>query len=274
MGSRRMQGNFVCRHFAIIERSGQKCNLLIVVIYVPCFLSRNRTGELFFSTNRTGGTEAEIAPTTHNTFTSTTHTEISKSLKMIQSSTKPITWSLLIPPSSLGPRSSSVGSTTSVVDCKESLDSSFTSCQESEDPSHPIKKVQFNQTVRAKLIPSHDRLSKRQRSRIWYNSEECMAIRESAMNTVRRMTRDEAVDLDSNDSSRGLEGRTPRQDRIRQARKQIITLSVLTEQLETQQYDYETSSQAISEAYALCNRTCSREAVRRGELDAKEANHS
>ena len=68
-GSRRMHGNLSRRHFAVIERSGQKCHRLIVVIYVPSFLLRNRTGELFFGTNRTGGTEAEIAPTTHHTFT-------------------------------------------------------------------------------------------------------------------------------------------------------------------------------------------------------------
>ena len=182
-------------------------------------------------------------------------------------------WSLLIPPSSLGPRSSSIDSTTSVGDSKEALHLSVASSLQSED-RRPIKKVEFNQTVRAKLVPSRHRLSKHERSSMWYDSEECMAIRQSALLTVHKMTRNETVDMDSNDCSRGLEGRTPKQDKLRQERRRMIIGSVLAEQLETDQYDYETSSQVIAAAYVLCNQSCSFEAVRRGELDAIETKHS
>ena len=65
---------------------------------------------------------------------------------------------------------------------------------------------------------------------MWYSPEEYMAIRQSAITTVMKMAKNEAVDLDPNDSSRGLEGRTPQQDALRQERRQIIAWSVLTEQ--------------------------------------------
>lgn len=58
---------------------------------------------------------------------------------------------------------------------------------------------------------------------------------------------------------------------LRQERKKLIILSVLTEQLEKDLGDYETSSQAISATYWLCNRSCAYEAERRGVLDAIEA---
>ena len=71
--------------------------------------------------------------------------------------------------------------------------------------------------------------------------------------------------------SRGLEGQTPKQDELRQERKNLMMLSVLTEQLEKDLDDYETCSQAISAAYSLCNRSCVYEAERQGVLDAIEA---
>ena len=106
---------------------------------------------------------------------------------------------------------------------------------------------------------------------MWYSPEEYMAIRQSAITTVMKMAKNEAVDLDPNDSSRGLEGRTPQQDALRQERRQIIAWSVLTEQEMHQLDDYETTSQAISAAYSLCNQSCAYEAETRGELDAMEA---
>jgi hypothetical protein len=106
---------------------------------------------------------------------------------------------------------------------------------------------------------------------MWYSSEEYMDIRQGAIDTVTKMAKNEVVDLDPSDSSRGLEGRTPKQDVLRQERRRIIMWSVLTEQQENQCYDYETRSQVISAAYSLCNRSCAYEAERRGVLDAIEA---
>ena len=106
---------------------------------------------------------------------------------------------------------------------------------------------------------------------MWYNPEEYEAIRESAINTVTKMADNKDVDVDPNDSSRGLEGRTPKQNELRQERRRIIMWSVLAEQQENDLEDYETSSQAISVCYSLCNVSCVHEAERRGELDAIEA---
>ena len=106
---------------------------------------------------------------------------------------------------------------------------------------------------------------------MWYSSEEYMDIRQRAIDTVTKMAKNKAVDLDPSDSSRGLEGRTPKQDVLRQERRRIIMLSVLAEQLEKDLDDYETSSEAISATYSLCNRSCAYEAERRGVLDAIEA---
>ena len=106
---------------------------------------------------------------------------------------------------------------------------------------------------------------------MWYSSDEYMEIRRCAIRTVTKMVHNKNVDMDPNDCSRGLEGKTPEQDALRQERRRIIMLSVLAEQLDKDLEDYETSSQAISEAYSWCNRSCAYEAERRGELDAKEA---
>ena len=177
-----------------------------------------------------------------------------------------------VPRSSRG--SSSVDSTTSVI-CsstkKEALHHSLSPCHQNNDDYRPRKKVEFNRSVRVKLVPRLDRFSEEERSNMWYSSEEYMAIRQSAILTVTKMAKNKNVDMDPNDSSRGLEGRTPKQDSLRQERRRIISWSVLTEQLEQHLADYETSSQAISAAYCLCNRSCAYEAERRGELDAIEA---
>jgi len=106
---------------------------------------------------------------------------------------------------------------------------------------------------------------------MWYSLDEYMEIRKCAIRTVTKMMKNMNVDIDPNDSSRGLEGKTPKQDALRQERKRIIMLSVFAEQLEKDLDDYETSSQAISAAYASCNRSCADEAERRGALDAMDA---
>ena len=177
----------------------------------------------------------------------------------------------MITSSSIGHRSSSFDSTTSVVGSKEALHRSLSSPSQQDENRRPPKKVDFNRTVRAKLVSGLDCYSDEERYNVWYSSEEYMAIRRSAINTVTKMAKNKNVDLDRSDCSRGLEGKTPKQDALRQERRRIIMWSVLTEQQEKQHYDYETSSQAISGAYSLCNRSCAYEAERRGELDAIEA---
>ena len=106
---------------------------------------------------------------------------------------------------------------------------------------------------------------------MWYSSDEYMEFRQGAIDTVTKMATNKNVDMDPNDSSRGLEGRTPKQDALRQERRRIIMLSVLAEQLEKDLDDYETSSEAISATYSLCSQSCAYEAGRRGALDAIEA---
>ena len=98
-----------------------------------------------------------------------------------------------------------------------------------------------------------------------------MEIRRDAIDTVSKMAKNQDVDMDPNDSSRGLEGKTPKQDALRQERRRIILFSVLSEQEEKHLDDYETSSQAIAATYSVCNRSCVYEAERRGELAAMEA---
>jgi len=167
--------------------------------------------------------------------------------------------------------SSSVNSTTSVICSKKAQHRSLSPGRQDEDRRLP-KKVDFSRKVRVKLVSSRDRFSEMERSCMWYSSEEYMAIRQSAVTTVTKMAKNKAVDLDPSDCSRGLEGKTPKQDELRQERRRIIVWSVLAEQQEKHLLDdYETSSQAIAAAYSLCNRSCAYEAERRGELDAIEA---
>ena len=193
---------------------------------------------------------------------------------MIQLPTKQMAWpKLIVPSSSIGPRSSSVGSTTSVGGSKDTLQHSVSQHHKDED-RRPPKKVDFNRSVRVKRVPRRDRYSEEERSNMWYSSDEYMEIRQGAIDTVTKMATNKNVDMDPNDSSRGLEGRTPKQDALRQERRRIIMLSVLAEQLEKDLDDYETSSEAISATYSLCNQSCSYEAQRRGALDAIEASLS
>lgn len=105
---------------------------------------------------------------------------------------------------------------------------------------------------------------------MWYSSEEFKAIRESAIKTVKKMMKNKPVDSDPNDCSRGLEGKTPKRNKIRQGRKLDIIWSVLSEQLENDGCDDESKCEAISRAYMECNRSCIFEAERRGVLDAIE----
>ena len=180
---------------------------------------------------------------------------------------------LIIPTIETSRGSSSVDSTTSVIGTnKEALHHSLSAAsQQQSDDRRPPKKLRFNGSVLVKLVPSLDGISEKQRSRMWYSSDEYMTIRQSAINTVTKMANNKNVDMDPNNSSRGLEGKTPKQDELRRERRRIILWSVLTEQLENDLEDYETSSRAISTAYSLCNRSCAFEAEMRGELDAIEA---
>jgi hypothetical protein len=108
---------------------------------------------------------------------------------------------------------------------------------------------------------------------MWYSQEEYTEIRRGAIDTVTKMATNKNVDMDPNDSSRGLEGKTPKQNALRQERRRMIMSSVLNEQLETDLLldDYETSSEAMSATYSLCSQSCAYEAERRGALVALEA---
>jgi rRNA maturation protein Nop10 len=191
---------------------------------------------------------------------------------MIPSPRKQEAGSILIIPSPIGRRSSSFGSTTSVCGSKVAPPHPRSvSPSKHHDDRRPTKKVSFNRKVRAKLVPNVNCFSEKERSNMWYSSAEYTEIRLGAIKTVKKMAKNKSVDLDPNDSSRGLEGRTPKQGALRQDRRRIIMLSVLSQQLETRLDDYESSSRAISTIYAYCNRSCTYEAERRGKLDAIEA---
>ena len=191
---------------------------------------------------------------------------------MILSSSNEKARSMLISPSIVTSRgSSSVDSTTSVGCSKETTHHRSLSPRPTDEDRCPPKKVDFSRKVRVKLISSRDRFSDKERCNIWYSSEEYMAIRQSAINTVTKMAKNKNVDMDPTDCSRGLEGKTPQQDALRQERRRIIMWSVLAEQQEKHLDDFVTRSQAISAAYSLCNRSCAYEAEMRGELDAIEA---
>jgi hypothetical protein len=193
---------------------------------------------------------------------------------MIQLSTKQMDWSkLLFPSSSTGLRSSSIGSTTSVGGSKGILQHSVSLLHHKDEDRRPTpKKVDFNRSVLVKRISRRDHYSKEERSNMWYSQEEYTEIRQGAIDTVTKMATNKNVDMDPNDSSRGLEGKTPKQNALRQERRRMIMSSVLNEQLETDLLDdYETSSEAISATYSLCSQSCTYEAERRGALDALEA---
>lgn len=130
------------------------------------------------------------------------------------------------------------------------------------------KSVSFSRNVRVRKISKHTRYSEEERSRMWFSAEEFQEIRKGAVKTVKKMMKNKPVDDDPNDCTRGLEFKTPKQNKIRQERKADVTMAVLEEQLKNEDRCYEKASRAISETYISCNRGSIFEAHRRGIMDA------
>jgi len=128
------------------------------------------------------------------------------------------------------------------------------------------KSVEFNPKVRVRKIASHRNFSHEERLSVWWSADECQQIREQAIATVKKMMKKERVDEDPNDCSRGLEFKTPKKNKIRQARKMDIIWTVLSEQ--EGQEEGGKKSDLIAEIYISCSRSCVDEALRRGALDA------
>ncbi len=135
-----------------------------------------------------------------------------------------------------------------------------------EKAEKPKKSVDFNPKVRVRKITSHRKLSGEERSKVWWSADEFKKIRDSAIATVKKMMKKERVDDDPNDCSRGLEFKTPKKNRIRQARKMDIIWTVLGEQ--EAQNQWERRAGLIAEIYISCSRSCVEEAAKRGAHDA------
>lgn len=133
----------------------------------------------------------------------------------------------------------------------------------------PKQSVNFNPKVRVRKISSHRKFSQEERSKMWWSAEEFQEIRDQAIATVKKMMKKEHVDDDPNDCSRGLEFKTPKKNKIRQARKMEIIWTVLSEQEAKEEWG--NKSDLIAEIYIACSRSCIDEATSRGAMDAIHA---
>lgn len=131
------------------------------------------------------------------------------------------------------------------------------------------KSVDFNPKVRVRKISTHRRYSDEERASMWYSADEFKEIRQGAIDTVKKMMKKIPVDKDPNDCSRGLESKTPKKNKIRQARKGEILWTVLSELMSCQESGK--SYQRAAAIYTSVSRTCYEEAAQRGALDAIEA---
>jgi hypothetical protein len=106
---------------------------------------------------------------------------------------------------------------------------------------------------------------------MWYSAQEFQAIREGAIRTVKTMMKNLPIDNDPNHCTRGLEGKTPKQNKARQERKADVLWTVLSLQAENHGRDYEASCHVISKSYSECSRPFVLEALKTGCRDAVEA---
>lgn len=137
-----------------------------------------------------------------------------------------------------------------------------------KEPYSVSKSVDFNPKVRVRKISSHRKFSEEEKFNSWWSADEVRVIREEAISTVKKMMKKVRVDDDPNQCSRGLEYKTPKKNKIRQARKMDIVWAVLSEQEAKDGWD--NKSELIAEVYIACTRSCVDEAARRGALDAAE----
>lgn len=137
-----------------------------------------------------------------------------------------------------------------------------------EEPYSVSKSVDFNPKVRVRKISSHRKFSEQEKFNMWWSADEFRVVRDEAIATVKKMMKKVRVDDDPNECSRGLEFKTPKKNKIRQARKMDIIWAVLSEQDAKQGWD--NKDELIAEVYISCNQSIIEEAARRGALDAAE----
>jgi hypothetical protein len=140
---------------------------------------------------------------------------------------------------------------------------------QNQQPQKVKKSVDFNPKVRLRKISTHRRFSEEEKANTWYSPQEFKDIRAGAITTVKKMMKKVPVDNDPNDCSRGLESKTPKKNKARQARKLDIVFTVLSELTNCEESGH--SSDLAAQIYTSCSQVCYEEAATRGALDAIEA---
>jgi hypothetical protein len=141
----------------------------------------------------------------------------------------------------------------------------------SKTGSSDCKQVHFSKEVKVRNIISHRKYSKKERRDTWYSQEESKAIRAYLVTTVKKMMKGKDVDKDKDDCSRGLEFKTPTENKIRQRRKQMIIWTVLNEQEMLAMKGGEIDYEYVACIYRSANRQSVSEAMKRGVQDEIQA---
>jgi hypothetical protein len=152
----------------------------------------------------------------------------------------------------------------------------------SDEKKSPMgRKVEFKSNVRVRKVSSHKSFSAEERKAMWYSPKESKLIRASAVDTVKNMMRGGDVDADKNDCSRGLEFKTPKRNKVRQKKKQLVIWSVIDAQDRFMEENDHTGDDdlldlqeirdrdnSIANVYREQTGQCAQEAFNRGLKDA------
>ena len=143
--------------------------------------------------------------------------------------------------------------------------------------------VQFKSNVRVRKVSSHKTFTDSERAAAWWSPKESKQIRANAVETVKKMMKGIDVDdpeFEGIDCSRGLEFKSPKKNKVRQKKKQVILWAVIDEQdrwAEDNGHDSDSSlnleeikdrDNCIAEIYTSKSTTCQTEAFSRGLKDA------
>ncbi|CAJ1937512.1 unnamed protein product [Cylindrotheca closterium] len=128
------------------------------------------------------------------------------------------------------------------------------------------KQVTFRDSVKFRLIPSQSEISKKQKQQLWYSPSESASVRREAIRTVRRMSN--KISLGPNETSRGLETKTPKEHSAHIEEKRRTIRIVLKEQWRSAPNDRD--DEYIAALYRHNSRKAVREAIRLAEIDAAE----
>ena len=143
--------------------------------------------------------------------------------------------------------------------------------------------VHFKANVRVRKVSSHKTFTAEERANAWWSSHESKEIRANAVETVKKMMKGIDVDgpeYEDIDCSRGLEFKSPKKNKVRQKKKQLIIWAVIDEQdrwAEDNGHSSEDSldleeikdrDDAVAEVYTERCTQCCTEAFSRGLKDA------